>query len=129
MKLKILARDVLKVVHPGRVRPLRRQEPEMTQTFPRNPLTREDTFLGVCQALGEDFRFNPMLLRIALGAGLLFNPILTLGAYAGAGLVVLISRLIAPNPRQPKVAAFEEAAPEPLHADNETVADVLAVAA
>src|ERR1043166_10247988 len=65
-----LARDVLKVVHPRRViRPLRRQEPEM-QTFPRNPLTREDTLLGVCEALGEDFRFNPLLLRVALGAGL-----------------------------------------------------------
>jgi phage shock protein C len=101
----------------------------MSQTFPSNPFTREDTFFGVCQALGEDFGFNPMLLRIALGVGLLFSPLLTLGGYAAAGVVVLMSRLLAPNPRQPRVAAVEEAAPQPLHADNETAAELLSVAA
>ena len=38
------------------------------RTFPRNPFTREDTLFGICEALGEDFRFNPLLLRIAFGA-------------------------------------------------------------
>jgi phage shock protein C len=133
MKHQILARDVLKVLHPGRVRPLRQQELEMTQTFPRNPFTREDTLFGVCQALGEDFGFNPVLLRVALCAGLFLNPFLAVGGYAAAGVIVLFSRLVAPNPRQPKAAAPAdaaiEAAPQPLHADNETVADTLAVAA
>ena len=106
------------------------------QGFPRNPFTREDTLFGVCEALGEDFRFNPLLLRVAFGAGLFLNPVLAIGGYAAAGAVVLVSRLIAPNPRQPKVPAIVEAegaaveaVPQPLHADNETVAEMLAVAA
>ena len=100
------------------------------QTFPRNPLTREDTLFGVCEALGEDFRFNPLLLRVAFGAGLFLNPLLAIGGYAAAGVVVLVSRLLSPNPRQPKariVAEAVEAAPQPLHADNET--ELLPVAA
>ena len=105
----------------------------MTQTFRPNLFTRDDTFLGVCEALGEDFRFNPLLLRVAFGVSLLYSPLLSLGTYVALGAVVLISRLISPNPRRPKVpaAAVEEleAAPQSLHADNETVADVLAVAA
>jgi phage shock protein C len=108
------------------------------QAFPRNPFSREDTLFGVCEALGEDFRFNPLLLRVAFGAGLFLNPVAAIGGYAAAGAVVLISRLISPNPRQPKaiapaIAETEipaiEAAPQPLRADNETVAEVLAVAA
>src|SRR4051812_45170713 len=104
------------------------------QALPRNPFTREDTLFGVCEALGEDFRFNPLLLRVAFGAGLFLNPMIAIGGYAAAGAVVLISRLLSPNPRQPKPAVVEAeaaatAAPAPLHADNETVADMLAVAA
>ena len=100
-------------------------------TFPRNPLTREDTLLGVCEALGEDFRFNPLLLRVALGAGLFLNPAMAIGAYLGLGVLVLVSRLVVPNPRQPKVvepaAETVEAAPQVLHADNEP--ELLPVAA
>jgi phage shock protein C len=105
------------------------------QALPRNPFTREDTLFGVCEALGEDFRFNPLLLRVAFGAGLFLNPVIAIGGYAAAGVVVLISRLVSPNPRQPKPAVVEteaqaiEAAPQPLRADNETVAEMLAVAA
>ena len=105
--------------------------------FPRNPFTREDTLFGVCEALGEDFRFNPLLLRVAFGAGLFLNPFATIGIYLAAGAVVLISRLISPNPRQPKPvtpaieegaeAATIEAAPQPLQADNE--AELLPIAA
>jgi phage shock protein PspC (stress-responsive transcriptional regulator) len=99
-----------------------------------NVFTREDTFFGVCQALGDDFGFNPIVLRFAFAAGLFFNPVVALGAYAALGLTVLASRLISPNPRAAKSPETEtaeavEAAPQPLHADNETVADVLAVAA
>jgi len=108
----------------------------MTQTFPSNPFTREDTMLGICEAIGEDFRFNPLLLRVAFGVGLFLNPFMTIGAYLAAGAVVLLSRLIVPNPRRPKVAAVAEsteaaieAAPTPLHADNETGPELLPVAA
>jgi phage shock protein C len=108
----------------------------MSQAFPRNTFTREDTLFGICEALGEDFRFNPLLLRVAFGVGLLLNPALAIGGYAAAGAVVLVSRLVVPNPRRPNAPvvtetaeAAIEAAPQPLHADNETVAEMLAVAA
>ena len=60
---------------------------------------REDTLFGVCEALGEDFRFNPQWLRIALALGLLWNPLVMIYAYLGLAVIVLISRLLAPNPR------------------------------
>ena len=99
----------------------------MTQTLPRNPFTREDTFLGVCQALGDDFRFNPIWLRLAFAAAFFWSPLAAAGAYAALGTIVLASRLIVRNPRQPRPMPAIEAAPQPLHADNE--AEALAVAA
>ena len=103
------------------------------QALPRNPFTREDTMFGVCEAIGEDFRFNPLLLRVAFGAGLFLNPVIAIGGYAAAGVVVLISRLVSPNPRRPRPAAVEPEAAAieaaPLHADNETLDETLAVAA
>ena len=30
-------------------------------------IARDDTLLGVCFALGEDFGFNPVYLRVPLG--------------------------------------------------------------
>jgi phage shock protein PspC (stress-responsive transcriptional regulator) len=65
---------------------------------------RDDTFLGVCQALGEDFGFNPVFLRIAFAAPLIFAPVLVIEVYFGLGLVVLLSRLLAPRPKRKAVA-------------------------
>ena len=61
-------------------------------------LARDDTFFGVCQALGEDFRFNPLFLRLAFAGLLFWNPIAAIGAYAAAGLVVGVSRWFVPGP-------------------------------
>jgi phage shock protein C len=101
-----------------------------------NVFTREDTMFGVCQALGEDFGFNPVYLRIAFAAPLIWYPTIVLGAYAAAALLVLVSRLLVRNPR-PKAAAESPAvAAEPVAAqetqqDNlaDTDADAMAVAA
>ena len=60
---------------------------------------RDDTFFGVCAALGEDFGFNPLYLRLGFAALLFYSPVAAISAYLGLGLVVLASRLIAPNPR------------------------------
>lgn len=75
------------------------------QTAPSNLLARDDTMLGVCEALGEDFGFNPNLLRIALAAGLLWDPLAMIGLYLALGVVVLVSRLLAPNPRRAETPA------------------------
>src|SRR4051812_13400256 len=83
---------------------------------------RDDTFLGICEAVGEDFGFNPLPLRIAFGVLLLWNPVAVIGAYFGLGVIVLASRFLFPNPRvaarpatiQADVIEEEEAVPEPL---------------
>jgi phage shock protein PspC (stress-responsive transcriptional regulator) len=65
-----------------------------------NLLLRNDTMLGVCQGLGEDFGFNPIWLRIAFGATLLINPVAVVGTYLGLGVLVATSRLVFPRPRR-----------------------------
>ena len=78
---------------------------------------RDDTFLGVCQALGEDFGFNPLWLRIAFALPVIYAPMLTIEIYLGLGIVVLISRLLAPRPRRKAVPQVEaEAAAPAAHA-------------
>ncbi len=69
------------------------------QTERANLLTRDDTFFGVCQGLGEDLGIPPSLLRIAFALGLFWNPIAMAGLYAGLGVVVLAARLIVREPR------------------------------
>jgi phage shock protein PspC (stress-responsive transcriptional regulator) len=63
-------------------------------------IRRDDTFLGVCQALGEDFGFNPVFLRVAFAAPLIFAPVLVIETYLGLGVVVLLSRILAPRPKR-----------------------------
>ncbi len=74
-----------------------------------NLFLRDDTLLGVCQGLGEDFGFNPLWLRIVFAAALIWNPVYDIGAYLALGSVVLVSRLIVRNPRPAKVSAEAEA--------------------
>jgi len=95
-----------------------------------NLLFRGDTFLGVCEALGEDFGFNPFWLRAALGIGTIWNPLVVISVYLAAGAVVAFSRLISPNPRSAAAAASADepaAAPARPRVDNDE--EALAVAA
>lgn len=78
------------------------------QSSKPNLVTRDDTLLGVCEALGEDFGFNPLWLRIALGGLFIWNPVAVIGGYLVAGAIVLLSRKLSPNPRQ---AALPSASP------------------
>ena len=58
---------------------------------------RSHTILGVCEALGEDFGFNPVFLRIPLAASVIWNPMIAFGTYFALGAVVLVSRLLFPK--------------------------------
>ena len=58
---------------------------------------RSHTILGVCEAIGEDFGFNPVLLRVPFAAGVLWSPVAMVAIYFALGLVVLASRLIFPR--------------------------------
>lgn len=77
--------------------------------FPKPTLlTRDDTLLGVCEALGRDFGFNPFFLRALLGGLLLWNPVAIIGGYLAAAVILGVVRWIYPDPAQP---APTEAAP------------------
>lgn len=74
---------------------------------------RDDTMLGVCQAIEEDFGVSANWLRIALGGAVLVNPLVAVGAYGALGVAVGLSRWLAPVPAAPPaaVAATDEAPP------------------
>lgn len=78
-----------------------------------NLFQRRDTFLGICEAVGQDFGFNPLWLRLAFVAPLFFFPVQTFIGYFALGLVVLASRLIFPAKTaataQPALGAVETA--------------------
>lgn len=58
---------------------------------------RNDTILGVCEAIGQDFGFNPLYLRLAFIVPLFFAPALAFAAYLGLGVIVAATRYFAPN--------------------------------
>lgn len=58
---------------------------------------RSHTILGVCEAIGEDFGFNPIFLRVILAAMVLYSPMIAIGSYFALGALVLGSRLLFPN--------------------------------
>src|SRR3546814_14379306 len=74
-----------------------------------NLFRRRDTFFGICEAVGQDFGFNPLWLRLAFIAPLFFFPVQTFMAYFLLGGVVLAARLLFP-------ARKAEAAPSALPA-------------
>jgi phage shock protein PspC (stress-responsive transcriptional regulator) len=93
--------------------------------FPKpSLLTRDDTILGVCEALGQDFGFNPFFLRAAIAASLLWNPVAILAGYVAAAVLIGIVRMIFPDPVPAEAAetapaaapapALVEVEPEPL---------------
>ena len=55
---------------------------------------RSDTILGVCEAVGQDFGFNPNYLRLAFIAPLFVAPAASIGAYLGLGVIVAATRLL-----------------------------------
>jgi phage shock protein PspC (stress-responsive transcriptional regulator) len=85
----------------------------------QNLFTRDDTFFGVCQGVGEDLGVPPNLLRLAFTLFLFFNPVMALASYVGLGLIVLAARLIfrEPRPATPEVEAEAEAVAAPAIAE------------
>ena len=69
---------------------------------------RSHTILGVCEAIGEDFGFNPVLLRIPFAASVIYSPTMAFAAYFALGLVVLASRLLFPKTKPESVVTHEE---------------------
>lgn len=70
---------------------------------------RPHTILGVCEAIGEDFGFNPTFLRVPLAASVLVSLTWAIVAYLALGVIVLGSRLLFPKAKAetPAIAAAE----------------------
>ena len=77
---------------------------------------RAHTILGVCEAMGEDFGFSPILLRVPFAASVLWSPTITLATYFALGAVVFLSRLLAPRTES---AVMQSASPAPSAANEE----------
>ena len=71
---------------------------------------RSHTILGVCEAIGEDFGFNPTWLRVPFAATVLISPLMSIGAYFALGAVVLASRLLFPRPKSAPAVVEEPVA-------------------
>ena len=53
---------------------------------------RSHTILGVCEAVGEEFGFNPVYLRVPFAASVIYSPMMALAAYLLLGIGVLVAR-------------------------------------
>jgi phage shock protein PspC (stress-responsive transcriptional regulator) len=72
---------------------------------------RSHTIFGACEAIGEDFGFNPMLLRVPFAATVLWSPLWAIVAYLALSVVVLGSRMLFPKAKAANGQAGVEAAP------------------
>jgi phage shock protein C len=72
---------------------------------------RPHTILGVCEAIGEDFGFNPMFLRVPFAASMLISPTWGIVTYLVLGVLVLASRLLFSKVSSSNPAAVEAATP------------------
>lgn len=98
------------------------------QQVQENVFTRDDTFFGVCEAIGQDFGFNPNWLRAGFGAALIWSPVASIAVYVAVGALIAVSRLLVREPRAARTVAIAPAAAAPAMAgDND--AEALAVAA
>jgi phage shock protein PspC (stress-responsive transcriptional regulator) len=102
-----------------------------------NLFTRDDTFFGVCEGLGEDLRIPSNLFRLGFALGFFFSPMGSVIIYFSLGALVLVSRLAFPNPRAAKrikaapAAAIAAVQPTPVvtEADEQIDLDLLPIAA
>ena len=70
---------------------------------------RSDTFLGVCEAIGQDLGINPNWLRVAFAPFIMLSPMLTIGVYLALGAVVALSRWLFPRTIESAPAIAETA--------------------
>jgi phage shock protein PspC (stress-responsive transcriptional regulator) len=69
---------------------------------------RGDTFLGVCEAMGQDTRIPADLFRVAFAALFFWSMGLALAVYLGLGAVIAVSRWLFPTTRTVASAPAEE---------------------
>ena len=73
----------------------------------RSMMARDDTVLGACFALGRDFGFNPIWLRLLFALSLFWSRPWTLAGYFALWTLVAFSHWLFPDP-VPVEAAEDE---------------------
>ena len=61
-------------------------------------IRRQHTVLGVCEGIGEDLGFNPVILRILFAGGVYFAPLAVIGTYFFLGGALALARWAYPVP-------------------------------
>jgi phage shock protein PspC (stress-responsive transcriptional regulator) len=82
-------------------------------------MLRNDTLLGVCEAIGEDLGFHANWLRVPLALALFWNAQFVIAGYLVAGVVIAVLRWIFPDPRA--AAAEPVQAAEPANTNEESL--------
>ena len=90
--------------------------PAIHEPQPSLPM-RSDTILGVCEAIGQDFGFNPTYLRLAFAVLFYVNPVMVFATYLALGAGVALARWLYPVPAPVTVQPAE--APPARVAENE----------
>lgn len=80
---------------------------------------RSHTIFGVCEAIGEDFGFNPVWLRALFAAAVLASPTAAIGGYLTLGIVVLASRLLFPKAKTAQTETVSEQSTAPANEQRE----------
>ncbi len=80
---------------------------------------RAHTIFGVCEAIGEDFGFNPVWLRVPFAATVLLSPTMAIAAYLALGVLILASRLLFPNAKASRVEQTAEQTVAPANEQRE----------
>ena len=84
-----------------------------------NVFLRNDTILGTCQAIGDDFGFNANWLRVPLAASLLASPTGGIAFYLGLSVIVLMSRVLFRTRKAPALAVAAPVAPQEIEANDD----------
>jgi len=99
------------------------------QTYQPSLIARNDTLLGICAAIGEDFGFNPTWLRAAFAVMVFFNLFLAVGIYLAVGAVVLLIRRLYPSPRRLMVVPRNMTVADDIRGEEEESKDLVLLAA
>ena len=74
-------------------------KPNQAKIRPTALPLRNDTMLGVCTGIGEEFGFNPTYLRVAIASLFLVSFKIAIGIYLALGLALVAGRLLFPARR------------------------------
>lgn len=87
-------------------------QPVTTENRPTPLILRNDTMLGICTGLGEEFGFNPNILRVLIASLFLVSFKIAIGIYLALGFALAIGRLLFRAPGKAARATAEQPALE-----------------